>query len=113
MDIKFLSKFKNQLVRLKNGVESRIRKLYKAPEFGSDIDSGDEETSESEEFGTQLAIAQKYKEHLADVDSALQKIQKKKYGVCERCGKQISLDVLEVAPQSRLCKECKKKATNN
>jgi len=109
MDFKFLSQFKNQLVRLKVGIKARIKKLYKVPEFGSDVDAGEEETSESEEFGTQLSIAQEYKESLADVDSALQKIEKKKYGICERCGKTISLDVLEVAPQSRLCKECKKK----
>lgn len=94
---------------LKRGIESRIKKLYKAPEFGNDVDSGDEETSESEEFGKQMAIAQKYKEQLADVDSALQKINKQKYGICERCGKPISEDVLEAVPHSRLCKECKKK----
>ena len=110
LNLKFLSQFKNQLVRLKRGIEARIKKLYKMPEFGSDVDSGDEEAEETEEFGKQLSIAHEYKEHLADVDSALQKIEKKKYGICERCGKPISLDVLEVAPQSRLCKECKKKS---
>jgi len=109
MDLKFLSKFKDQLVRLKNGIEARIKRLYKTPEFGDDTDAGDEESDESEEFGTQLAIAQQYKEQLADVDSALQKIEKKKYGICERCGQSITEDVLEAAPQSRLCKECKKK----
>ena len=78
------------------------------PDFGNDIDSGDEEADETEEFGTQLSIAQNYKEHLADVDVALNKIKKKKYGICEKCGKKISLDVLKIAPESKLCKECKK-----
>jgi len=109
MDFKFLNRFKNQLTRLKKGIESRVKKLYRRPEFGSDVDSGDEETDEAEEFGTQLSIAQTYKERLADVDVALGKIEKKKYGICEKCGKKISLDVLKVAPESRLCKECKKK----
>ena len=113
MDLNFLSKFKNQLVGLKRALESRIKKLYKSPEFGNDVDAGDEEASESEEFGKQMAIAQKYKEQLADVDTALKKIDKKKYGICERCGMLISEDVLKVAPQSRLCKECKKKASGN
>ncbi|PIY58866.1 hypothetical protein COY97_01965 [Candidatus Wolfebacteria bacterium CG_4_10_14_0_8_um_filter_39_64] len=36
-------------------------------------------------------------------------MEKKKYGVCEKCGKKISLDILKLAPESRLCKECKKK----
>ncbi len=97
-------------MRLKESVESRIKKLYKVPEFGSDVDAGDEEADETEEFGKQLAIAQEYKKQLVDVDSALKKIEKKKYGICEKCGQKISLDVLEVAPQSRLCKDCKKKS---
>lgn len=80
------------------------------PDFGSDTDSGDEEADETEEFGTQLSIAQTYKEHLADVDVALKKIEKKKYGICEKCGGKISLDILEIAPESRLCQECKKKS---
>jgi len=78
------------------------------PDFGDDIDSGDEEADETEEFGNQLSISQTYKEHLADVDTALEKMKKKKYGICERCGKKISLDVLKAAPESRLCKKCKK-----
>jgi len=109
MNFQFLTYFKDQLVRLKRGIENRIKKLYKVPDFGSDVDSGEEESDESEEFGTQLSIAQTYKERLADIDVALRKINNKKYGICEKCSKKISLDVLKVAPESRLCKECKKK----
>jgi DnaK suppressor protein len=108
MDFKFLNYFKNQLIKIKRGSEKRIKSLYKVPEFGSDVDSGDEETDEAEEFGTQLSIAQNYKERLADIDVALRKIEKKKYGICEKCGGKISLDVLEAVPESRLCKKCKK-----
>jgi len=109
MDIKFLSQFKNWLEKTRKDVQNKIKSLYKVPDFGSDVDSGEEESDESEEFGTQLSIAQTYKERLADIDTALGKIEKKKYGICEKCGKKISLDVLKVAPESRLCKECKKK----
>ena len=108
MELKILTQFKNQLARIKRGIEKRLKKLLKMPDFGNDIDSGDEEADETEEFGTQLSIAQNYKEHLADVDVALNKIEKRKYGVCEKCGKKISLDVLKIAPESKLCKECKK-----
>lgn len=109
MNLTFLTQFKNQLIRIKRGIEKKIKSLYRVPEFGSDVDSGDEETNESEEFGAQLSIAQTYKEHLADVDVALKKIKEKKYGICEKCGKKISVDVLRAVPESRLCKECKKK----
>lgn len=109
MNLNFLTQFKNQLIKIKRGIEKRIKSLYKVPDFGSDVDSGEEESDESEEFSTQLSIAQTYKERLADIDTALGKIEKKKYGVCEKCGKKISLDILKLAPESRLCKECKKK----
>jgi len=110
MNFNFLPQFKNQLIRLKRGIEEKVKSLYKVPEFGSDIDSGDEEADETEEFGTQLSIAQLLKERLADIELALKKIKEGKYGICEKCGKKISLDVLKVVPESRLCKECKKKA---
>lgn len=108
MDIKFLAQFKNWLERTKKEILKKIKKLSKAPDFGNDVDSGEEESDESEEFGNQMAIAQTYKEHLADIDTALEKIEKKKYGICEKCGKKISLDVLKAVPESKLCKECKK-----
>jgi DnaK suppressor protein len=108
MDLKILTQFKNVLFRLKKEIERKIKGFQKKPDFGSDVDP-DEETGESEQFGSQLAIAQDYKERLTNVESALNKIKKGKYGICEKCGKEISLDVLKAAPESRLCKECKKK----
>ncbi len=108
MNMQFLTKFKNQLISLRDFLEGRVKNLQKVPDFGDDVDSGDEESEETEGFGTQLSIAQNYKEKLANVDTALDKMEKHKYGVCEKCGKQISLDVLEAVPESRLCKECKK-----
>ena len=53
---------------------------------------------------------QTYKERLADIDSALKKIKNGKYGVCEKCKKEISLKLLKIDPESRMCQECKKKA---
>jgi len=108
MDIKLLTKFKDQLMRLKSFLQDRIKKLQKIPNFGGDVDAGDEETEETEEYSNQLSIAQNYKNKLADIDNALNKMGKQKYGICERCGKRITVDVLEAVPESRLCKACKK-----
>jgi DnaK suppressor protein len=108
MDIKFLSQFKNWLQKNRKEILRKIKKLSRVPDFGSDVDSGEEEADESEEFANQLAIAQTYRERLADINSALNKIEKKKYGICEKCGKEISLDVLKAVPESKLCKECKR-----
>jgi len=108
MYLNFSNQFKNQLIRLKKGIEKKIKSLYKVPEFGSDVDAGDEEADEAEEFGAQLSIAQVLKERLADIELALKKIEEGKYGICEKCGGKISLDVLKAVPESRLCKKCKK-----
>lgn len=108
MDIKILTQFKNKLVAVKKDLEIKIKSLYKAPDFGDEVDP-DEETSESAEFDKQLSIAQNYKERLMNVGSSLEKIKEGDYGICEKCKEKISLDVLSVAPESKLCKKCKKK----
>lgn len=93
---------------IKKEIEKKVKSLYEAPNFGDEVDF-DEETSETAGLDNQLSIAQAYKERLTKVDSALNKIKKGKYGICEKCGAEISLDVLKAVPESRLCKECKKK----
>lgn len=108
MEFKILTKFKNQLTGIKKEIEKKVKSLYETPNFGDEVDS-DEETSETAGLDNQLSIAQTYKERLTKVDSALNKIEKGKYGICEKCGAEISLDVLKAVPESRLCKECKKK----
>jgi DnaK suppressor protein len=112
INFEFLTQFKKWLEKHRKEIEKKLKKFRKVPDFGDDVDSGDEEADETEEFGAQLAIAQKYKEHLADIDEALRKIEKKKYGICEKCGKKISLDVLKAVPESRLCKDCKKRSNH-
>ncbi|MEK7555543.1 MAG: TraR/DksA C4-type zinc finger protein [Patescibacteria group bacterium] len=110
-----LAKLKNKLEEEKESILSELKRLEKIPEFGNDVDP-DEETDESEEYGNQLAIAQEIKNRLADIDSALLKINPQaggnEYGICEKCKKEISLELLEIDPESRLCKSCKKSSDN-
>ena len=105
-------KFKKQLEWIRDEILKKIKGLQKNPDFGDAPGSPDEESSETEEFGTQMAISQKYKEQLADVDVALNKMGKDRYAICERCGKEISENVLKIAPESKLCQNCKTKIKN-
>lgn len=107
MDIKLLSKFKKRLIKIKKEIEKELKEFYKSPNFGDDVDP-DEETSETQEIDKQLSLAQTYKARLMNIDSALCKIDEEKYDICEKCGVEISLDVLKEVPESRLCKKCKK-----
>jgi DnaK suppressor protein len=43
---------------------------------------------------------------LADVESALERVEQGTYGVCERCGAAIPDERLEARPVARLCVPC-------
>lgn len=85
-----------------------LAKIGEKPEdFGSDIDHEEEEADEAESFGTKIAIDSGLKGRINDIDMALQKIQERKYGHCEKCGVEIEEEILNISPESRLCKRCK------
>ena len=46
---------------------------------------------------------------LTDINLALQKTQKGKYGFCERCGKPIPVARLKILPEARYDIECEQK----
>jgi RNA polymerase-binding transcription factor DksA len=52
------------------------------------------------------ALAAQLREALAAVERALAKIDDGTYGICERCGKPISVARLEAKPASRYCIDC-------
>lgn len=109
MEKQELEKFKNKLEEEKKDMEREINHLKVVPDFGDDIDSGEEEADESAAYGDQLALSETFKQRLADINLALDKIAKGKYGICEKCGEEISVKVLEVDPESKLCQADKQK----
>jgi len=102
-----LKEYKNKLERERAMVTTEIARDEKPVDFGSDIDHDDEATDKSEEVGNQLAAAQELKDRLNEIDIALGKIQEGTYGICEKCGKPIESEILDVDPESRFCKACK------
>lgn len=53
-----------------------------------------------------VAIHDRYMHRIDAIDSALQRWEDGKYGVCEHCGKEIPLERLEVLPYTTVCTEC-------
>jgi DnaK suppressor protein len=47
---------------------------------------------------------------LADIDSALKRIEEGTYGTCVSCGGEIPLQRLEAYPAASLCIDCKRRA---
>ena len=101
------AQFKKQLENLRKEIGEKLAKLGKVPELGDGYDP-DTETQESEEFSKQLSVAQVLTSRLLAIDEALLKLNKKTYGVCKKCGKEISAELLTLVPESEFCKKCKK-----
>lgn len=103
-----LEKIKNQLEAEKTEIEKKVKELKEThPDFGDESNPLEVESDETEEYENQLAQMQGLKERIEDIEVALRKINRGTYAICENCGKQISADVLEIDPESRLCKDCK------
>lgn len=101
-------KFKQKLEKEKKEILEELKTHKDIADFGSDVDP-DEETDESAEYGNIMSVVQTLKNRLVDIELALKKIKNGKYGVCEKCKKKISEKLLEIDPESRLCRECKKR----
>src|SRR3989338_1575417 len=66
----------------------------------------EEKADEVEEYDNRVSLEQSLEVKLLDVNAALAKIAGEKYGVCEKCGKEISTERLMVNPAAKLCVEC-------
>lgn len=101
-----LEQVKERLTASRNDLLKEIGELENT-NFGDDIDSGDEETDETEEAVNNESTKELLKTRLHAVEDALEKIEKGTYGTCESCGKELSERMIEIDPESRLCRECK------
>ena len=76
---------------------------------GSPFGKREEEATESFELEKRLALEKQVREHLAEVEHALDKFEKGTYGLCDSCGQPIAPDRLEALPRASLCVNCKAK----
>lgn len=88
-----------------------IEEASKPEDFGSDVEGEgmEEEAEEGEALANRLAIAQALKDRVNGIESALGRIEGGTYGACAQCDGEISKEVLDLAPESSLCSDCKKK----
>jgi len=78
-------------------------------DFGDSIDSGDEESDESEAHGNYLALEQVFKARIGRIEDALHRIQEGIYGICSACGTAIPFEFLKENPESEQCLACRQK----
>ena len=63
---------------------------------------------EVEEYSTLLPIEYSLELKLREVNFALERIKKGKYGICEKCQKPIEIERLKISPEAKLCSKCLK-----
>jgi DnaK suppressor protein len=57
-----------------------------------------------------LALSRNHQWMLAEVNDAIQRLEKGTFGNCERCGQEIDFARLKAKPYARLCIDCQKLA---
>ena len=115
-----LKKIKEELETQKKVIEEELQKFAKKDEklkgdwdtkfphsdSGTGSQTLEDEAGEVEEYVTKLPIEYSLETRLRDINLALEKIKAGKYGKCEKCGRDIPKERLEVAPEARFCLKC-------
>ena len=81
------------------------------PHFNGGAGAGllEKADDEVEEYSTLLPLEFSLETRVRDIDLALEKIKKGKFGICEKCGENISKERLKIQPEAKFCQKCLKK----
>lgn len=113
-----LERYRELLNEQKEALRRQLQEMGADPDQentvdGLDFDFGFADSAQSTaERNKVLAVIERLRENLHDVDIALGKIDKGTFGVCERCGEPINPERLEAIPYARLCVKCKQKESS-
>ncbi len=89
--------------------ELKAQDPFSSPDRVNDNAASDTDAKEESTHDRYAAMAEEMQVTLSEVESALERISKGTYGVCESCGKMIDSDRLSAIPTAKLCIECSKK----
>lgn len=120
MDKNLFKELKEKLEKEKLAIEQELQKFAdkddnpkgdwdtKFPHLENNASGGsamETEADEVEEYERRLPIEHSLELKLTNINSALEKIGKNKYGLCEKCGKKIGEARLETIPEARFCQK--------
>ena len=103
---------KSQLTTLEREREHTLAELGRLredlkTEIEVDLEDGDLDLIEREK--TQALIFS-LERKLEDIEHAIEQAHQGDYGICEKCGKKIDPERLEIFPETTLCVDCKRAA---
>jgi RNA polymerase-binding protein DksA len=118
MDKKTLKEFKERLEAEKASLLKQLEQIQRKPIGSQEVskadfpdygDKEDENAAEVATFADNISIESDLRNNLKNVEHALQHIQEGKFGICEKCGKEINVERLKIFPSATLCISCGKK----
>jgi RNA polymerase-binding protein DksA len=98
-------RLKAELVETQAELERLEKKLQVEVEYG--LGEGDPIIYERE---MNMALRRRARRKVQSMQEALRRFEEGTYGLCERCGSEISAQRLEALPQARLCIQCAQQA---
>jgi DnaK suppressor protein len=109
---------KNHLENERRRLEDQLQQLKASRPTenrreGSPFGKREEEATETADLENRIALEKHTRDQMAEVEKALDKFEKGKYGLCESCGKPINPARLEALPQALYCMECNANLTKN
>jgi DnaK suppressor protein len=119
MDKKTLEQFKADLEAKKEKIETELQTIAsqdkklkgdydtRFPDFGTH-QGPDESALEVSAYENTLPIEYALELKLSEINKALEKIKKGKYGQCEKCGRDIDIKRLLAKPEAKTCAQCQK-----
>lgn len=90
-------------------IEEQLSKLDEGKELGEarDLENTPEDDAQEAEVGGRIkALKEALSVRLRNIRLSLHKLRDKSYGVCDRCGGEISVERLQAVPEARYCLEC-------
>lgn len=116
-----MEKYKSKLMEEKSRAEEDIALIAKKDEHGDweavpeteiinqEVPDEADMAERSEDYEERTIKVNFLEKKLNDINEALDKIEKGKYGICEKCGGKIEEDRLEINPSAKTCTVCMNK----
>jgi len=109
MTSKEIEEFRTILLDRKNQILKNIQESKSEIDELQNSGASDEAdfASISNDSAIEVALSQKQKKELDEIEFALKKIDEGTYGICEMCEEEIGIERLKVKPQARYCIVCR------
>ena len=110
MDAKRKKELKEILVEMKEDKITEIRQnkdeMTSAEGYQNDAQDFADTATNIYDKELHQDLTEKNKKLLMDIEEALQKIEEGRFGKCDKCGKDISIERLKAIPFSKNCIKC-------